>query len=415
MFRNLGIFCCLSWHLLSAMEEKNIRCVLFENEVANFCHNSNIDQHISSFRKYTKECFSVTEVGRKNCPSVARVVEELGIPLFSLSANDLTQELASTDMLLISSISSCQNLFNLLSQFSANAQKYIYISHVDELEQYVRSLPADEKLSNLSSEHNDLWSTIQAFIHSNSQWELENRYVGDHGFVVLKRSNYMRPLDCVLKNKIILCTGPSLHRRELLKSTTESDMKLVPFKNIFLSTNDEANLTISFNGIVPICQLLFERGHQLDCLNCLLTTIKNAINHPNTQDDDIILFKHESCYINDMYLFRKAVEKLLEGYDMVVRHADHVEFCQTNGFLMKVSAARKIFRKLSMVRAFNQKYRFCEDYFTKVIVNSMQSPYILHHRHSGRGVAEIGLFHILPPGVGPDVYWDEQNYFDLFH
>ena len=50
-------------------------------------------------------------------------------------------------------------------------------------------------------------------------------------------------------------------------------------------------------------------GHQLDCLNCILTSLKNVVADPEIDDDDIIVFKHETVFINDMNLVQVQFKK----------------------------------------------------------------------------------------------------------
>ncbi|MBS0648526.1 MAG: hypothetical protein JSS10_04785 [Verrucomicrobia bacterium] len=213
---------------------------------------------------------------------------------------------------------------------------------------------------------------------------------------------------------MILCTGPSLERKQMLKENTERDLRLIPFKKIFLSSNDPQNSDLIFAGKKPIWELIDERGKQIDCLNCILTTIKNAVNDPTCKDDDIILFKHESLYINDMHLVRKAVEKILEGYDIVVRYWSPDKFYMTDAFFIKVSSARKIFQNHPQLTTF-QEQQFCEEYFTSMIVSALPNVYSIPYSHFTRKDTELGLFHI--PVAGEENwegYWDKKNYHTLF-
>lgn len=222
-------------------------------------------------------------------------------------------------------------------------------------------------------------------------------------------------IDDVLQNHMILCTGPSLGRKEMLKENTEKDMHLIPFKKIFLSSNDPQNSDLLFAGEKPVWELLEERGKQLDCLNCIITTIKNVVNDPTCTDEDIILFKHESLYINDIHLFRKAVGKILSGHDMVVRYWDPDGFYMTDAFLLKISAARELLKNLEEVTVLDE-YKFCEDYFTKVIVSALPKVYQINYSHFTRKDTELGFFHI--PVAGEENwegYWDKENYDEIYH
>jgi hypothetical protein len=227
----------------------------------------------------------------------------------------------------------------------------------------------------------------------------------------------------VLNNHILLCTGPSFGRASMLKSTTEQDMKVIPFKKIFLSTNDPNNLKITFNGKKPICELLVRKNKQLDCLNCIISSIKNAVNDPDCQSDDIIIFKHESVYINDMRLVKKAVGKTLEGYDGVFKywigfkdaHPPHLnDYYHSDSFYIKASAAKPIFENLPLVKWFTKDYQFCEEYLTKHIISKLPNPYKIDYHHSSWKDNELGFFHIGNCEEDPKWYWDKKNYNELY-
>lgn len=139
-----------------------------------------------------------------------------------------------------------------------------------------------------------------------------------------RRSNFYDPMvDYYLNNKIILCVGPALGRYKMLKKTTEKDLKLIPFKKIFITTNEPKIVGITFNKgmVIPSqCYLIPNRGKQVDCTNCIITTLRHAVNDPDVLDDDIILFKHESLYINDMELINRAIDKIVNaGFNLVIR------------------------------------------------------------------------------------------------
>ena len=138
-----------------------------------------------------------------------------------------------------------------------------------------------------------------------------------------------------LENKIILCTGPSQRGRERLIQVTEQDQEIIPFKKIFFSTNDMSLMDVEFHGQKPVCEFIGNQETYLDCYNCMITTIQNVINDPDCKDDDIILFKHETLYINDMYLLRKSIEKILQGHNMVIRYFYKHGYYMTDGWFFK--------------------------------------------------------------------------------
>lgn len=223
-------------------------------------------------------------------------------------------------------------------------------------------------------------------------------------------------IDQALKTKMVLCTGPSLRRGELLKKTTENDMKLMPFKKVFLSTNDPELQDITFNGKKPVCQVIPEMGHQLDCLNCILTSLKNVVADPEIDDDDIIVFKHETVFINDMNLVRSAIQKILDGAGMVVRYCDWQDTCMTDVFFAKVSTVREQFSQQVEITEFPKDSPFCEAYLTKRVLNCIPNIYWIHYNHRTRKDTELGFFHMPYKGEENwEGHWDKNNYPEFFN
>jgi hypothetical protein len=223
---------------------------------------------------------------------------------------------------------------------------------------------------------------------------------------------------------IILCTGPAYNKRQQLIETTEKDLCFIPFKAIFVATTDIRNLGITFFGQEPEFILFKRRNKQLDCLNCILLSLQSIANEPTFADDDIILFKHESVYINDMNLIRKAIGKLEQGYDIVSKYWIGFtgatirpylnDYYHTDSFFIKVSAARKIIKNLSEITHFASDYKFCEEYFTNYVVNQLTNVYKINYHHSSWKDNELGFYHIPRHKEDPKWYWDKSNYDQLY-
>jgi hypothetical protein len=231
----------------------------------------------------------------------------------------------------------------------------------------------------------------------------------------------MRNIQGALNGNIILCTGPSFGRADMLKKHTEKDLNLIPFKKIFLSTTDPENLTITFNKKKPVCELLERKDKQIYCLNCIISSIKNAVNDRDSQPEDIIIFKHESVYINDMHLVSQAIGKILDGYDAVLKYWIGFEntpylkdYYHSDSFYIKVSAAQPIFSNLPLLKWFTSECQFCEEYLTKQIVNRLSRVYKIDYHHSSWKDNELGFFHIGRYEEDPDWYWDKSNYDEIY-
>lgn len=230
-------------------------------------------------------------------------------------------------------------------------------------------------------------------------------------------------VDALLENNIVLCTGPSFGKKDQLIQITQRDAQLIPFKKIFVATNDFNNIDVIFNDKKPIIRLFQNRGKQLDCLNCIIISIRMATNDPEINDDDIILFKHESVYINDMNLVRQALNKINEGYEIVIKYwlglglqtsSGYNDYYHTDSFFIKVSAARKLFKDHPEIIHFTYDYQFCEEYFSKYIVNKLSKVYKINYHHSNWKDNELGFYHIPRYEEPTDWYWDKKNYNELY-
>lgn len=230
-------------------------------------------------------------------------------------------------------------------------------------------------------------------------------------------------IDTIISKRIVLCTGPSLGRKEVLVEVTQRDLKLIPFKKIFIVTNDPKNLDITFGNTPTITKYFDEQGKQLDCLNCIIHSLKLAIQDKTIDDDDIILFKHESVYISDMYLIHKAIQKLQQGHEMVVKFwlgkgiqtsSGYNDYFHTDSFFITVKAARAAFKDLKEVPFFTKDYQFCEEYFSKYVVSRLKNVYKIDYHHSNWKDNELGFYHIPRYAEDPNWYWDKKNYYEIY-
>ena len=421
-----------------------------------YLYPSDINEHLPHLRRLAGECTSVTEIGIRdvvstwavllglaesdckspsyigidlNAPPLGSLIlahklaDENGVSFKFVQGNDMEIDIEPTDLLFIDTLHTYCHLTYELEKFSPQVNKYIALHDTDapwgfwDDSCYYGNY--SEYPAHIDRTKRGLWQAVVDFLDTHPEWRLSEHHFNNHGFTVLERNSKQEvssaQIDHALQNHIILCTGPSLGRRERLKENTELDLARIPFKKIFLTTNDSKNLDLTFGTKTPACHLIENRGHQLDCLNCIISTIKNVLKDPECSDQDIILFKHESLYINDMALVRQAVRKILEGHDMVVRHWAPDSFYMTNAFYMKVGAAREVFKDLVEVSSFNEDFSFCEDYFTKYIVNSIPKVYKIDYSHLTRKDNELGLYHIPPQGEENVCgYWDKKNYDQLY-
>jgi len=252
----------------------------------------------------------------------------------------------------------------------------------------------------------------------------DSLFLLDRLFVNREEKSREEQIDEALKQKIILCSGPSLERKALLKFTTERDLKMIPFKKIFLTVNDPNLLDLTFKDKVPVYEFFTPQQKQLDCLNCIIRSLNQVADDPDCLDEDIILFKHESVFISDMHLLRQAIGKILDGYDIVVKYwvgADFEkregylnDYYHTDSFYLSVGSVRKYLQDHPPLAQFNEEYHFCEEYFTKEIVSKLPYVFKIDYHHCSWKDNELGLYHIPRIANDPSWYWDKGNYDFLY-
>lgn len=447
--------------ILNADENKILN--LEEMYIDYYTQPSDINEHLPVLRRLAAECSSVVEIGVGSIASTCGILQGLsespyqspsylginlayppynalnlaqtlaeknGINFTFWPVNDMHIFIEPTDMLFIDSLHTYCHLTYELETFSSQVRKYICLhgtSHPwgnqDDIEYYGNY---SEYPPSYDRTKKGLWSAVLDFLTRNPEWVLLESHMNNHGFTILKRLDEKvvpEPfcdslVDHYLKEKIILCTGPALGRYNMLKQSTEADLNLIPFKKIFLTTNDRSIMDITFHGKKPThSELIPNRGKHLDCVNCIISTIKNAVNDPEVDDDDIILFKHESVFINDMQLIKKAINKIVhEGYDMIVRNmAQWSGITATDAFFIKVSAVREMIKNFSDINALPPNGWFCEAYFHQYIVKHIPNVYGIYYNHSNGDFTELGFYHIpsIPEATRP--FWDRRNHDEIFN
>lgn len=417
---------------------------------------SDINEHLPQLRRLARECSSVVEIGLRDLVSTWGILQGLaenvndarsylGIDICTppLSKLRLAERLAKeqgmhfnfweiddkyamiprSEMLFIDTLHTYCHLTYELERFSPQVTKYI-VMHDTSAPWGMQDDTAyhgnySEYPLHINRSKKGLWPAVEDFLHAHPDWKLFQRYFNNHGLTVLRRDQKTdedSDIHKALKNRMILCTGPGWKNGELLQKNTEADLKLIPFKKIFISANNPDILQIKWENVKSDCHLMPARGHQLDCLNCIIMTIQQAVNDPECADEDIIIFKHETVFANDMHLIQQAVKKIVEdGCDMVIRYWIPDRFYMTDVFFLKVGAARQIFSHLSEIKEFTAEYRFCEEFFTKYIANRLPKVFKIDYAHLTRKDTELGFFHMPIPGEEHwQGYWDKKNYETMF-
>lgn len=232
-----------------------------------------------------------------------------------------------------------------------------------------------------------------------------------------KKAENSDAIDEILKNRMILCTGSAFKNRAQLIRTSEFDAKQIPFKKIYAAVDDPNNLDVTFKNAKSHISLIPNLGSQYDGINCIIGSIKNAVNDPESLDDDIIIFRHETLFIYDMDLVKRSIAKFTEGYNVVARFFTNGKqsFYVTGSFFLRVSAARPIFKDHPFVTQFDKEVgTFCEDYLTQHLVNKIPNQFIIHVSHPLHGESELGFYHYPSGYLIPDVYRMNGNPEEIF-
>lgn len=366
------------------------------------------------------------------------------IHLFFWRVEDAYIEIESTDMLYIDSLRTYYHLSHELRTFSKNVRKYICIPRM-YVEDVLEEGEEAEYTGNFSEYHVPLftnkrgvWTAVRDFLETHPEWEMDSRFLEkNRGLLVLKRTNQFtcptyhahKKLSYVMKNKIILCTGPSFGKYQLLKDVVESELDLIPYKKIFVATNDPEILDIRFLHRKPVCQLIENRGHHTDCYKCIVETLTSAAKDPEVDDDDVIIFKHESVFLNDLGLLKRAVNKmLLTGCDMVCREFQN--FTTTDVFIIRASAVRKLLKSSPSFSDTSYVVAWCEWTFTTYGTKMIPNVYTLVLTHSPSLDSDcsywkhtaLGFYHRCPRYMDPLAatdckrmpWWDKRDYDQLF-
>jgi hypothetical protein len=359
--------------------------------------------------------------------------------------NESYVEIEPTDLLILNSLETYHNVNFALNTFSKNVRKYIYIPHMyknglqferesDYTGDYLEYPNPNPKRSNRKG----VWLAITDFLDSHPEWTIINNSNTNDALVLFRTSNNslreefsLNPnVDYYLNNKIILCTGPSLGRYEMLKDNLESELRQIPYKKIFVRTNDSRILDIKFPGRKVDCKRIPNIEKYVDCWNCIISSLKDAVNDPEVCDDDIILFKHESVFLNDLGLFKRAINKLLSGSNMIVR--TYFGGSTSDIFLIKVSAIKRLIQYYSILNNIPED-QYVEMMLHGKIVRRIPNVYCIHlgtapfnsQNISTWGSNGLGFYHYhryfkysraLNEFTDPfkQKFWKKENYSSVF-
>lgn len=200
----------------------------FNELVDQYVHNavttSDINEHLPTLKNLAKQCSSVTEIGVRSMvatwallygltTSESQNVSYVGIDLdlppldnFSLAnhlaeangisftfwqANDMTIDIAPTDLLFIDSLHTYCHLTYELEKFSSKALKFIALHDTSSpwgnRDEDIYYGNYSEYPTNIDRFKRGLWPAVEDFLKRHPEWKLQKRYFNNHGFTVLER------------------------------------------------------------------------------------------------------------------------------------------------------------------------------------------------------------------------------------
>lgn len=214
---------------------------------------------------------------------------------------------------------------------------------------------------------------------------------------------------------IIFVIGPIHENLDKLLYTIDINRKILKenIKHFYIITNNkkvEEYFKINKNDIIS-CKFFYEnQGLQLSCYNSIIEGMKFLLENDNIKNDDIIIFSHEDCYINNLYLFNYCLDKI-KKYDIVCRrYLD--KYYMNDVFYIKKSIIDEIFSNKEFLYSFNSKNlgSYCEYYFSDIIKN--RNIYSILYEHSKWYDSELGFYHM--PNYDDTVNkWKNNNPNDL--
>jgi hypothetical protein len=194
----------------------------------------------------------------------------------------------------------------------------------------------------------------------------------------------------------------------LLDTIKLNKSKLFNIHKFYITTNHKnvENYFKVLNDDKIICIFFGEnQGHQLSCYNSIISGMKMVIDDENDvfdDNEDVVIFSHEDCYVHDVDIFKLAVEKITkQNYDIVCREfigtsiGQNYDYYMNDTFFIKKSKIKDIFKNADIKHHMEDNY-WCEKYFTELICkfNVFKIKYV----YATHGETELGMYHI--PTVG---------------
>ncbi len=399
-----------------------------------------------SNKKGKKKYISISKniIENQYLKKISNIAKEKKIEFIFWRINESYIEIETTDLLIINSLETYHHIKFVLDTFPKNIRKYICIPNM-----YKNGLPLEREESYsgdyfeypnpIASNRQGVWQAVNDFLDMHPEWTIMSKSDSEDDLFLTRKSEdsffkpfrFSKKVNYYLKNKIILCTGPSLGRYKMLKDNLESEMRLIPYKKVFIKTNDDAIMDIKLFNKKPNCERIPYIEKYVDCWNCIISSLQAAVKDKEVKDDDIIVFKHETVFLNDLNLFKRAIQKMLSGYNMIVR--SFWGGSTSDIFFVKVSEIKKIINNLSLLEKIPDD-QYVEMMLHNTIVMNIPRVYAIQlgtaplssNNISTWGCNGLGFFHlhhyfIYSKNLNEFIdvlaqkFWKKENYLTLFN
>ena len=114
---------------------------------------------------------------------------------------------------------------------------------------------------------------------------------------------------------LIFVIGPVWTNLDVLLDTIKKNRSMLSnIKKIYIPTNHED--VVKYFEENPdeniICEYAFKnKNHSLSCYNGVVSAMHMILKHETfNDDDDIVIFSHEDCYVKNIELFNNSINKI---------------------------------------------------------------------------------------------------------
>ena len=235
---------------------------------------------------------------------------------------------------------------------------------------------------------------------------------------------------------LIFVIGPVWTNLNVLLDTIKQNREMLSnIKKIYIPTNHKD--VVKYFEENPdeniVCEYSFDnKNHSLSCYNGVVSAMHMILKHETINDDDIVIFSHEDCYVKNIDLFNNSINKIKnENYEIVCREFDaplcknhYDKYYMFDTFFIKKSIIEKYFKSTTILEEFYhfgdvpldvmsyhaKNKKFCEAHFTKDIKDAKIYSILYSGLPDNRGIqtpegtiletqgtwknTELGIYHI---------------------